>query len=372
MMEPFTSPSSTANGWAKPGVRADGRPLVPANAKASAARQKPERLANFKTARDFCAAYEPVSYAIEPFVRSSSLYTITAKTGTGKTALGLAIALAVATGRPDILGREVSFGRVAYVAAENPDDLRMRLMVAAYQLNIDLDELGDRLVILEYRVSPEELVKRLQAQAASQPFALVIIDTLAAFFDGNDSNDNVQGGEFVRRLRPLTQIGGKPSVLVPAHPVKNAADDNLVPYGGGAILNEVDGNLTLSLKSGLISLHWQGKIRGVDFEPIFFRSELCGSPDVTDIKGRQVMLPVFRPASAETCEKRQTQDNDDGLKLLRVMLENPGGTIRDWSTAIGRSVSTVHGKLLALKREKLVEDILGKWTLTPKGRKAAQ
>ena len=41
-------------------------------------------------------------------------------------------------------------------------------------------------------------------------------------------------GDFMRRLRPATQIEGLPAVLVAAHPVKNAADDNLVPYGSGA------------------------------------------------------------------------------------------------------------------------------------------
>jgi hypothetical protein len=92
----------------------------------------------FKSVDAFCREYTPISYAIEPFVRSASLYTLTAKTGAGKTALLIGMALAVATGRDNLLGREVTKGRVAYVAAENPDDLRMRIMVAAFLWNIDL------------------------------------------------------------------------------------------------------------------------------------------------------------------------------------------------------------------------------------------
>jgi hypothetical protein len=36
----------------------------------------------------------------------------------------------------------------------------------------------------------------------------------------------------------------------------------VVPYGSGAILNEIDGNLTLWKKreTGVVSLHWQGKL----------------------------------------------------------------------------------------------------------------
>jgi hypothetical protein len=85
----------------------------------------------------------------------------------------------------------------------------------------------------------------------------------------------------MRRLRPLTKIGGLPTVVVAAHPIKNAAEDNLLPYGSGAILNEVDGNLTLWKQpaTGFVSLHWQGKLRGIDFEPVMFRFEEASSHD---------------------------------------------------------------------------------------------
>jgi AAA domain len=76
--------------------------------------------AQFKPVKEFCDEYTPLSYAVEPFIRSSSLDTLTAKTGGAKTALLIGMALAIATGRSDILGREVTRGRVAYLAAENP------------------------------------------------------------------------------------------------------------------------------------------------------------------------------------------------------------------------------------------------------------
>ncbi|MCW2285687.1 hypothetical protein M2323_001981 [Rhodoblastus acidophilus] len=344
------------------------RPLTPAQSPA----QPPERIASFKSARDFCAAYEPLSYAIEPIIRSSSLYTLTAKTGSGKTALLISTALAVATGRPDILNKDVERGRVAYIAAENPDDLRMRIMVSAYHLHIDLDELADDLVILDYRVKPEELVKRMKWLADIQPFALVIIDTLAAFFDGADASDNVAGGEFMRRLRPLSHIPGKPSVIVAAHPVKNASDDNLIPYGAGAILNEVDGNLCLTSKGGIATLHWQGKIRGLDFKPAHFRLDIASSPDALDSKGREISLPICRPVTEEASEDREQADINVNIALLRAMIANPTGSQRDWGAAIGKAKSNVNGRLQTLKREKLVEDILGKWRVTDKGQKAVE
>lgn len=329
-----------------------------------------EQRAEFKTAKAFCDAYTPLSYAVEPFIRSSSLYTLTAKTGSGKTALLIVMALAVAAGRKDILGREVTQGRVAYIAAENPDDLRMRIKVAASHLNVDLTDLGQHLTILDCRVRPEELVAKMQALATEQPFALTMIDTLAAFFDGKDLNDNVQGGEFMRRIRRLTRIIGLPSVIVASHPVKNAPDDKLIPYGGGAILNEVDGNLTLTKAGGLIKLHWQGKLRGLEFSPALFRIEHASSPDVVDAKGRQVELPVMRPTSEDEAERLEQARINSDIALLRAMIPGPGRSIRAWATASGLSKSAVHRALSKLATERMVQKSLGKWTITPAGRKA--
>jgi AAA domain len=77
-----------------------------------------KRAVVFKSASVFCAEYVPLSYTVEPIIRSSALYCLTAPTGAGKTAFKVITALAIATGRADILGREVVRGRVAYLACE--------------------------------------------------------------------------------------------------------------------------------------------------------------------------------------------------------------------------------------------------------------
>ena len=72
--------------------------------------------------------------------------------------------------------------------------------------------------------------------------SLLIIDTSAAYFEGDDENSNVQLGGHASGLRELSLPGG-PTTIINCHPTKNATDDNLVPRGGGAFLAEVDGNL---------------------------------------------------------------------------------------------------------------------------------
>jgi hypothetical protein len=328
----------------------------------------------FKNAAAFAAEYVPLRYTIEPIIRSASIYTITAKTGAGKTVFNVVAALAVATGRRDILNLDVARGRVAYLACENPDDIRMRLKIAAYLLGVDLDALGDLVMILDRREKPESVCAALAELAEQESFALVIVDTLAAFFDGKNINDAVEGGEFMRRLRPLTRIKGLPSVIVAAHPVKNASEDALVPYGSGAILNEVDGNLTLWKKpeTGLVSLHWQGKLRGLEFQAAPFRFEITGSPDILDANGRQVELPTLRPSSDQAAEDRQQAEVDTDRALLLAMIAEPSATQQQWSDTVGRSKSIINRKLQRLQRDKLVEQSLGKWSVTAKGRKAVE
>ena len=159
-------------------------------------REKPKPV-EFKTLAAFAAEYVPLDYTVEPIIRGGSLYTLTAKTGAGKTALMVVKALAIATGRRDLLSLDVAKGRVAYLTAENPDDTRMRFMIACYLLNIDFAEIADRVVILDRREKPEDVAAGLMKLAEQEPFALIQLDTLAAFFDGKDINNPVEGGEFL-------------------------------------------------------------------------------------------------------------------------------------------------------------------------------
>ena len=145
-------------------------PVAPAMIKGAtlAAAPSNKRQVQFKTLAEFCGEYEPLAYIVEGVLRSGSLYTLTAKTGTGKTALNVVVALAVATGEGQrLIGCDVAQGRVAYVALENPDDVRMRFLAAAHRYNINIDELGDGLVILDRRKRTEEIWAELESLSLS-------------------------------------------------------------------------------------------------------------------------------------------------------------------------------------------------------------
>ncbi|MDR6871143.1 hypothetical protein J2Y55_002151 [Bosea sp. BE125] len=117
---------------------------------------------------------------------------------------------------------------------------------------------------------------------------MIVVDTSAAYFLGDDENSNNALGQHARTMRSLTTLPGRPVVFVPCHPTKNAEATNLQPRGGGAFIAEVDGNLTLTKMGHLAKLHLQGKHRGPDFEPLWFDLKTVSAPRLVDTKGRAV------------------------------------------------------------------------------------
>ena len=317
---------------------------------------------NFRTLAEFCAEFRPVSYAVAGLMREGSLYTLTGRTSEGKTAFLVILALALATGQGEkLIGRKVKKGRVAFCTAENPDDLRMRLMVASWIFNIDVLAIDRDILISDNRVAPEDIVE--WTRETGEKFTLILVDTWQAYFDGRDANNNAEAVSFTRRFRPLATGKGQPTVVIAAHPTKQAGNDNLLPYGGGGTLNEVDGNFTFRLdENGLCRFHWLGKIRGLPFD--WPKEGLCSTPTV---EGDRVKMPVMFPVGDEAVEERDATFAKLNLALLSAIAADPAGSERKWAAAIGTSRRAVQAALGALKRERLVTQKLKRWQLTKDG-----
>jgi AAA domain-containing protein len=350
---------------------------------------------------------KPLRYTIDGIVQRGRIYTLTGRTGDGKTTWCATAALAVATGRSDILGLDVDRGRVVYLAIENPDDTVSRFAIAQRFYRIPDSALLDRFFIVTTKATPESVFAALKKLSRSGEFALVTVDTLAAYFDGTDMNDNVAGGNFMRRLRALSTVLGNPAVVVPAHPTKGASAGSLSPYGAGAIVNEVDGNLTLWRVRDVCRLHWQ-KVRGLHFAPVYFRFRDFGCDRVLDAKGRRVVMPLLVPYAERAAEpralpapsrpqprlqhkqhrpgedaaplrlldhsqeRRRSAPSDEAnrdTKLLRAMIADPNGTQQAWATATGVAKSNVNRRLKHLEGEGFVHGAGGRWAVTPTGKR---
>src|SRR5262249_10304965 len=140
--------------------------------------------------------------------------------------------------------RELMEGRILYLAGENPDDIRMRWIAMAEHMGFDVNKIKVHFVVGR---GPgfSDVVEQIKEEVAwLGGVVMIVVDTSAAFFEGADENSNVDSLAHALLLRGLTELAGRPCVIVNTHPVKNASDDNLLPRGGGAFLNEMDGNLT--------------------------------------------------------------------------------------------------------------------------------
>jgi AAA domain len=326
---------------------------------------------NFRSLADFIAEFRPISYAVAGLMREGSLYTLTGRTGEGKTAFLVILALAIAMELGEkLIGRKVKKGRVAFCTAENPDDLRMRFMIACYIFDIDVQVIDRDIIISDNRVAPEDIVDWIRE--TGETFTLILVDTWQAYFDGRDPNNNAEAVSFTRRFRPLASIRGQPVVIIAAHPPKQAHNDNLIPYGGGGTLNEVDGNFTFRVdENGLHQFHWLGKIRGLPFDPLYFRIDKLDSPDVVTVEKVRVKLPVMFPVDQDAVDARGEALAQRDLMLLKAIAADPTGTERKWATATGIARRTVQTMLNRLQRDRIVTKKARRWSLTKEGERMA-
>ena len=126
------------------------------------------------------------------------------------------IAAYVALGRK-LAGRDVEKGRVLFFAGENPDDVRTRWIKLCEELGQDPDAVDVTFMPFTLALSDEKIRERIDAEAAEHgPFALLIVDTSASYYSGDDENDNVALGNHARMLRTFVELPGGPTVLCSA------------------------------------------------------------------------------------------------------------------------------------------------------------
>lgn len=321
-----------------------------------------------QTAHDFTADFVSPEYLVEGIMQRGRLYTLTAPTGHGKTAAMLYLAACVASGR-EFCGQEVEQGAVLFLAGENPDDVRARVIGTMEALDFDVKDLPLYFVPGTFSIRAD--MERLKAEADGIPnLALTIVDTFAAYFDGDDENHNKQALDFARVVRQISEFGGKPAVVMPAHPIKNAQKTSLTPKGGSSLLNEVDGNLTLWNEDTLLSLHWQGKHRGPDFDPVQMELKPHESERIKDHRGRIMPTVVAHPVLTLRAMELAGKTVEAETEILRSIEDNPVLPERERASRLGMDRSTMRRAIRRMTERKWLRRHGRKFTLTADGQEA--
>jgi hypothetical protein len=332
---------------------------------------------HIQSSAEFVRGFVPPDYVVDGILQRRFLYSLTGRTGSGKTAIVLLIAAHVALGK-SIGTLEVMPGRVLYFAGENPDDVRARWIAMAQHYDFEVDTIAVDFIPGVFKIS--QLAERIRQQVKERgEVALVIIDTSAAYFEGDEANNNVQQGAHARMLRTLVHLPGGPCVLANCHPVKNAADDNLVPYGGGAFLNEVDGNLICGRNDTTAEIHWQGKFRGPDFASVPFQLKTVTHERLKDTRGRLLPTVIATHLSELGQEALANVARANEKRLLAEIERNGKATLAELARTLGWSMKNGEPHKMmakrgidALKKHKLITAEHDGFTLTDKGKRVLE
>jgi hypothetical protein len=341
--------------------------------------EQPRTRGRILAGAEFIKRHVPPVWLIDGIVQRSRLYACTSLTGHGKTAVWLFNGCMIQAGR--MIGNlEVYKGNVLFLAGENPCDLEARMIGMARVYNLPADQLPYILPGSFPLTEDEAEAFKRDIDAINVPLSLIIGDTASSFFPGDDENSNVQSGGYARTLRTFSECKGSPAIVVLSHPTKGATRASLLPRGGGAFLNELDGNLTLWSESQgeVTELHWCGKIRGPDFSPFGYRLRPVET-GLSDERERLEMTIVAEPMSDEAIadHAKQALANED--VVLRALRYNPSWSFAQiaesagWIDDDGRPrKARVTRTLKSLQEDKLVTQPRKgvRWELTEKGLKA--
>lgn len=228
--------------------------------------------------------------------------------GTGKSLLALQLCVAMALGR-DWLNRNVTHGRTLYLSAEDDEDeLSRRLEAIARHYNasfIDMDDIAllDRTsadALLGARSGAGNIVATtlhhtLRARIAGLRPALVVIDTLADTF-GGDEIVRTQAGQFINLLR---QLAPDAAILLLAHPSLSGMASGAGTSGSTGWHNKVRSRLYFKTgKDGVRTLtHMKANYGPLDAE-------------VKLVWSAGVFTPLARPTVEEEAEVSAQEDEE--------------------------------------------------------------
>jgi hypothetical protein len=324
-------------------------------------------------------------FLVDGLIARNYVYALTALTGAGKTSLLIHLSYCIAEGR-DFAGRKVKPGRVLYLVGENPDDTVPRFLVTAHAMKLKASHPNLCMTIERFDLNNIAEIIGEKVKALGD-VALIIVDTGPAFLSmvgGTDENSNDDMLKFARTLRSVKDaMPGGPAIIAAMHPAKGVTEaEHLIPRGGSAFTNEIDGNLTLhSTDMGKTSsLHHTSKFRGAaHFEPIPFRTVQTSNGGRKDASGKETISVYAEPLTAQQAEAENAKGLKGRLAVLATIAEfDHGVSNQTIAIALGwldyskqPQASRVSNNTKGLEQQKLIEKIAGtpNWRITAKGKK---
>lgn len=279
-----------------------------------------------KTLRELFKEYVPPDFVIEGVIQKGYLYTITGRSGHGKTVCFIRIGMDVALGNP-IGPHNSEKCNVAFFAGENPALVTNRLIILCEKENIAADDVPFYTYSDTFKldVGYQRVIEDAERIGG---FGLIIVDTFSAYCRENniEENDNNAMGKWVKDvLRHLTHLPGNPCVVALSHPNRSSgktasSKEELIPRGAYATLGEVDGNITVWREGNAIEIDAHSeKFRGPPFQTIKMKMISALSDKYKDTKGKPMNEIYSAYTTDEEIEKEEERNENTDLTILRAM-----------------------------------------------------
>jgi hypothetical protein len=262
-----------------------------------------------RPAQDILKDMKPKVFILEDILAKQNLYSLTAKNNHGKTTAAALIIKAITSGGNFGNHRTIQ-GRCLLLSGENTNDTMLKLIA----LGVDLSLLDVVDAPFDMKATIDDFLKH--ANALGHEYVGVFVDSTQAYFGDGEMNGNADQLSHWQALRRLTGLRGDPFVLSLSHPIKNATQDNLIPYGGGSAINEMDTNLTL-WKDGEIATLGIGKTRQGQFEPIKMRLEVYEFEDRKNNFGKAETTSMFKIIGHDEAYKEEMKEATLQVAILK-------------------------------------------------------
>lgn len=263
--------------------------------------------------------YRPLVYAVDNLFVQGQLVAITGKTQSGKTAFAMKLAGCKANGKA-FASHDCPQGHVLYIAVENEVDALHRY-ICMVETQPGFDEAYFHVRTAKDRKAVGVILEEFERYAAARKIELsmVIIDTAPAMSPVEDELNNTQQGDYARALRRFCSLPGRPVTLPLCHPNKHPHNaSECLPRGGGAFLNELDGNITLWPGDDVVEVAFT-KLRQLSWQPFQFRFtpiEATKTKDAKDNLLRSVSVEFIDDAERERVSHLRTTNIEKVLSAM--------------------------------------------------------
>lgn len=301
----------------------------------------------------------PPTWLIDGIIPMGGVVGLYGPPGTYKTFIAMDMALSVASGTP-WQKRVTKKGFVAYIAAEGGTGITIRIAAwhNARKISENATSIGWLTEALPIYADSEDLsdvINRL-SEEISHPPILIVIDTLARTFDGNE-NEQEDMGRFIGGVDRLRKEFGS-TVLI----VHHTRLDGQRERGNTAFRGAADTMLAVGVgdKKGDIRLTCSKQKDAEEFAELAFRAKVItlSIPGFTEFSSSIVIDTEFGDRdTAILAAIREAEDEGLTLKQLVTLFKHPtGGDVKRkkgqaHSDGVSISSATIKRRLVSLREQ---------------------